>query len=90
MCATDCKQLVDLKEEIDARLAAVSSLSTEQIRSIRREFSKRVARTSPEFVVKLALLLIKGSGIANRFVAYELVQHHNEALRSLTANVLSS
>ena len=80
--------LTDLKEEIDMRLAALPSPSTAQIRSIRREFSKRVAKTSPEFVVELAMRLIKGSGIANRFIAYELVQHHKEALRSLTARRL--
>lgn len=47
-----------------------------------------MAKSSPEFVVKLAMALIKGSGIANRFIAYELVQHHKEALRSLTARDL--
>ena len=80
--------LPDLKEEIDMRLAALPSPSAAQIRSIRREFSKRVGKASPEFVVKLAMRLIKGSRIANRFIAYELVQHHREALRSLNARRL--
>ena len=82
------KQLADWEAVIDSRLAVQPSLSTAEIRSIRREFSKQLANTSPEFVVDLALRLIAGPGASKRFLAYELVQHHEGALRSLTARSL--
>lgn len=84
----DCKQLADWEAAIDARLTVQSSLSTAEIRSIRREFSKKLANTSPQFVVNLALRLIDGAGTSKRFFAYELVQHHKAALRSLNAKRL--
>ncbi len=68
-----------LVEEIDARLRALTSSNTEQVRAVRREFSKRIAGVSPQKVVMLALRLRD----RHRFVAYELVHYHRAALRSL-------
>ena len=85
----DNKQLADLKAEIETRLNALPQLSTAPVRLVRREFSKRVAKSPPESVVELAMLLIKRPEIANRFFAYELVHHHRQALRSLNAGSLT-
>jgi len=71
-------------QEISSRLFALKSLTTESIRSMRREFSKRFAKSPPRFVVDVALVLLEKHTIEHRFVAYELVCHHRAALASLT------
>jgi 3-methyladenine DNA glycosylase AlkD len=69
----------DLAEEIAARLQALPSLKTEPVRAVRREFSRRIAGTTPQEVLELALRLLD----QHRFVAYELVHHHHATLRRL-------
>lgn len=78
----------DLENEIIARLAALASPNTQTIRNIRGEFSKRLAQAPPELIVGLALRLTRHSDNFPRFFAYELVQHHRQALRSLNAKSL--
>src|SRR6266404_7366355 len=70
-------------EEISARLLSLESFTTESIRALRREFSKRLAKSPPRFVVEVALLLLDKRTMEHRFVAYELVCHHRAALASL-------
>jgi 3-methyladenine DNA glycosylase AlkD len=82
------KKLDDLANEIVGRLSALPQLDTQTIRNLRREFSKRLANTAPELIVELALKLIRRSEFIPRFVAYELVQHHKEAIQSLKAKSL--
>lgn len=79
--------LTELEEEILARLNRLPQPSTERIRTVRREFSERLAEAPPKFIVKLALMLLRRS--ASRFFAYELVQHHKQASRSLDARALA-
>jgi 3-methyladenine DNA glycosylase AlkD len=71
--------------EIDDQLRALSSLQADNVRSIRREFSRRLAGASHEVVIELALRLLEldRNGFVYRLVAYELVYHHRAALRSL-------
>ena len=71
-------------EEISSRVFLLESFTTEAIRSVRREFSKRVAKSPPRFVVDVALALLDKHTFEHRFVAYELVCHHRAALASLT------
>jgi len=71
-------------EEISSRVFLLESFTTEAIRSLRREFSKRVAKSPPRFVVDVALSLLDKHTFEHRFVAYELVCHHRAALASLT------
>jgi len=71
-------------EEISSRVFLLESFTTESIRALRREFSKRLAKSAPRFVVEVALLLLDKHTIEHRFVAYELVCHHRAALASLT------
>jgi len=78
----------NLADDIIARLASLSERNTESIRALRREFSKRLTDAPPDFVFRLALRLLKREATVPRFLAYELVQHHREALRSLNSSKL--
>jgi 3-methyladenine DNA glycosylase AlkD len=82
------KDVEDLENDIIARLSALKQPDTQTIRNLRREFSKRLAKDSPELIVELALKLIRRSEFITRFFAYELVQHHKEAIQSLKAKSL--
>jgi 3-methyladenine DNA glycosylase AlkD len=68
-----------LADEIDRRIRALPDRSTESIRGVRREYSKRLRGAPAEDVLALALALVG----RHRWVAYELVHHHPEALWSL-------
>ena len=85
MAQTELIEIDELVKEIDARLRALPSLKTENVRAVRREFSKRLANTSSQIVISLSLRLLQldRPDFEYRFVAYELVCHHKAALRSL-------
>ena len=70
-------------EEISERIFLLESFTTQCIRTLRREFSKRLAKSTPRFVVDVALRLLDHHTIEHRFVAYELVCCHQAALASL-------
>ncbi len=85
MPAADSFSNVDsAAEEFSARIFLLESFTTENIRTLRREFSKRLAKSAPRFVVDIALCLLDHNTIEHRFVAYELVCCHPGALASLT------
>jgi len=73
--------------EIERRLGLMRQRSTEQVRALRREFSKQLSQEDPEFVTDLALSLIDRSDM-HRFIAYEIIQHYQRAQTSLTAKKL--
>lgn len=76
-------EIESLVTEIDARLHMLPDLHTENVRALRREFSKRLAKAAPQEVIELALCLLERPGFQYRFVAYELVCHHRAAPGSL-------
>ena len=78
---TDLKKL---ENAICRQFRSLSQPTTLNIRKLRREFSKRIAELPADNVVQLAINLIQ-SAIVPRFFAYELVQHHRAALRSLNS-----
>ncbi len=78
----------NLAADVINRLALLSKRNTESIRALRREFSKRLSDAPPEFVFRLSLHLLKRKETVPRFLAYELIQHHREALRSLNPKKL--
>jgi 3-methyladenine DNA glycosylase AlkD len=78
----------NLVAEIITRLALLSERNTESIRALRREFSKRLSKAPSDTVVDLSLQLLKREEAVPRFLAYELIQHHREALRSLNPKKL--
>ena len=90
MAQTELIEIDELVKEIDARLRALPSLKTENVRAVRREFSKRLANTSSQIVISLSLRLLQldRPDFEYRFVAYELVCHHKAALRSLSEKEL--
>ena len=71
-------------DEISERLVSLSSSNTEIIRTLRREYSKRLAKSPARFVVKVALQLLRNNTVAHRFVSYELVNKHPAALGSIS------
>jgi 3-methyladenine DNA glycosylase AlkD len=73
-----------LAVEISSRLTGLSSQTTPAARSVRREYSRLLARAAPDLVIRIALRLASQSGVTCRFVAYEIVQHHKAAFTSLT------
>jgi 3-methyladenine DNA glycosylase AlkD len=84
----EIKQVSDWEDEIVARLSALAGEKTAAIRGVRREFSRQLAKSSPELIVRLALRLTRRKVTLSRFFAYELVQHHRQALASLRARSL--
>jgi 3-methyladenine DNA glycosylase AlkD len=74
-----------LAEEIEERLRRLRRLDTQSVRAVRCEFSQRLGRAAPHVVFELAMLLLSQPGFKYRFVAYELVHHHGEALYKLNA-----
>jgi len=71
-------------------LDSLRAPTTAAIRSVRREFSKQLKGMPADFVVRLALHLLKHEQHVPRFLSYELVQHHRDAARSLNSGKLKS
>ena len=72
-----------LAVEIVGRIAALPSRATPLVRAVRREYSRRLAQAAPALVLNVARRLLAYPAFETRFVAYELIAHHREALRSL-------
>ena len=87
MRRTETKEVNRLEDEIIARFADLSRDDTGTIRNLRRAFSKRLTTSPPTLILALALGLKRSQAVPG-FFAYELVQHHREALRSLKAKSL--
>jgi 3-methyladenine DNA glycosylase AlkD len=68
--------------EICAELRA-TPVRTDAIRRLRRKYSNVIAKWAPGDVTQLAMRLVESGGFIKRFVAYELVSEHPEALASL-------
>jgi 3-methyladenine DNA glycosylase AlkD len=77
-----------LGHEIDVHMRALQTVNADNVRGLRREFSKRITSASARQVLDLALELIEHGAFEYRFVAYELVCHHRPALQSLRAGEL--
>ncbi|OEU90452.1 hypothetical protein DB35_04365 [Streptomyces abyssalis] len=67
-------------DELDRRIRALPGPTTESVRRVRREYSKRLRSESGESVVSLAEALVD----RHRWVAYELIYHHPSALTCLS------
>ena len=74
----------DLENQIVSSLAALTSPTTDAVREVRRGFSHRLAEAPAQLVVASALQLVRHAAVP-RFVAYELILYHRQALRSLKA-----
>jgi 3-methyladenine DNA glycosylase AlkD len=78
----------DLEAQIVARIGSLRSPTTAEIRSVRREFSLRLKKAPASLIIGTALRLIGRPQFLFRFIAYELVQHHQQASQSLNARIL--
>ena len=82
------QEVKKLETEIVERIVLLSNQNTANVRAVRREYSKQIAKSPPETVLDLAISLVDRSQILFRFVGYELVLHHKQALKSLDAKKL--
>lgn len=82
---TDRAGVTVLAEEIEERLSSLSHPSTEELRQVRSDFSKRLKDAAPHVVIELGMLLLEVQQFEYRFVAYELIHHHPSALFHLNA-----
>lgn len=79
---SDASSAEDVASEIAEKIRALPTMKTDAVRAVRREFSKRLAKSPSAFVIEIALRLF-GEPAIHRFVAFELVQHHPAAASSL-------
>lgn len=82
------REAEQLKAEIISQILSLSTPNTANVRALRRGISKRLAKVTPDLVIELAIGLIDRSQILYRFVGYEIVLHHKQALLSLDAKKL--
>ena len=75
-------------ERIDKRLSELPVRDTQSIRKIRRDFSKEIRSAPARDVSNIGLKLLAHGDFIRRFIAYELVAAHPEALKSLTTKTL--
>lgn len=79
-----------LADEIGERIRALPWRTTEPIRALRREYSRRLRLVEAGAVVEVASLLARSLPTQHRWVAYELVYHHPAALESLDAEQVTA
>jgi 3-methyladenine DNA glycosylase AlkD len=75
-----------IAKEFRERLAGLPTKSTATVRSLRREFSRRLAKSDASEVLDAARALLVLPGL--RWVAYELAQHHPGAMAQISAREL--
>jgi 3-methyladenine DNA glycosylase AlkD len=69
-------ETVCLAREICTRLDLLTAPDTTALRRVRQEFSRRIVDATPQSVVQLALYLLDEDSDLLRFIAYEIVSHH--------------
>jgi 3-methyladenine DNA glycosylase AlkD len=70
-----------LADEIDRQIRSLPDPTTTSIRRVRRDHSRRLRQAPPAEVLAVAEALVD----RQRWVAYELVYHHGDALSALAA-----
>lgn len=78
----------EVSARIEARVRELPLRDTQSIRRIRKEFSKELAGVDPRDVINVGLKLLSEGNFFYRFVGYELVCNHREAMKSLTTKTL--
>jgi 3-methyladenine DNA glycosylase AlkD len=69
--------------ELASELETLAGATTEEIRTVRRAFSNRLAQASPDCVMAIARSLLERDRFPHRFVAYELIHYHPQTIKSL-------
>jgi len=78
---SDLDEMKRVAAEVDAEIRALPVHNTPGERAVRRKVSQRLKQAQAEFVLDLARELIQTYGY--RGLAYELIQSHRAALRSV-------
>ena len=73
---------------IESSIRELPQRDTQSIRCVRRDFSKEIRAAAASDVLQLGLQLLARGDFIRRFIAYELVAAHPEALGSLTTKTL--
>jgi len=82
------KEAARLEAEIVSQILSLANPGTAAVRNIRRTFSKRIQQTDPRTVIELGTRLADRSHTFFRFVGYELILNHPQAMLSLGARSL--
>jgi 3-methyladenine DNA glycosylase AlkD len=69
-----------LEAQIVASVNALPTLDATSIRNLRRQFSRELKAYPGKAILELAFKLLQRSGFAYRFIAYELIYHHHDAM----------
>lgn len=85
MALSELIEIDEFVNEIDSRIRKLPNLKVENVRNVRKEFSKRLVNTSPQIVISIAIRILQldRPGFEYRLVAYELIAYHKAALHSL-------
>jgi len=70
-----------LAKGIDTEIRSLPVKNVPNIRAVRRKYSNMLKKANPEFIVGLARVVFKNFG--HRWVAYELIYNHKEALKKI-------
>jgi 3-methyladenine DNA glycosylase AlkD len=79
-------EIAAIAQEIRSRLNLLATHATAEVRSLRREFSRRIAKQAPENIHALAFALLRENSGTLRFIAYEILSSHRAAFQQLTAD----
>lgn len=77
-----------LAGQIGGRLLSLGRPTAQNLRAIRREFSRRLKDAPPHDLIELAMRLVEVGRLEHRVVAYELLHHHPTALEHVNARLL--
>jgi len=77
------EQIALVVSQIETGVEGLRVMNAQNLRRLRRRFSRLVARANPEVVVGIGLRLVETPGFAFRFLAYEMILMHKAALSSL-------
>jgi len=78
------------ESEIMANLPSMERKSVPEVRATRRTLSKQIEALSGATVIELALRLLQHRGFVPRFVGYELVHYHKQAMASLNSRNITA
>jgi 3-methyladenine DNA glycosylase AlkD len=74
-------QIKEIIKDIETEISNLPTINTANVRQVRREFSKRLNKQAPEFMLQLARELNNTPRL--RWFGYELVRYHKDAYKSL-------
>ncbi len=70
-----------LAKEIDSEIRSLPVVNVPNIRAVRRKYSNLLKKSGPEFILDLGREIFRTYG--HRWIAYELIIEHNEAIRKI-------